>query len=138
MTRADVQVVHDFFAAWPSGESDPSAFREVLDRMTTEDLVYVEDPQWPGATSYEGRDAVAACWERYDEVLGGRPSAEIVEVREAGTRVVATVRIRGESRGLEVPFDHTWGYACEVRDGRISYFRAYLDPDRAIAEAEAE
>ena len=28
-------------------------------------------------------------------------------------------------------YDHTWGYVFRVRDGRISYWRAYFEPDDA-------
>jgi len=32
-----------------------------------------------------------------------------------------------------VPFDHLWAYRFRMRGGRIAWFRAYLDPDEALA-----
>ena len=127
MTEADpAAVVRRFFEALSRG--DPG-------ELMHDEIVYAEDPKWPGSDVYRGREAVAACWASYEEVLGSETRVSIVEVRRAGDQVVAVVEVAGRSRETGIPFDHTWGYVCRTEGERLSYFRAYLDPAEAAADA---
>jgi ketosteroid isomerase-like protein len=60
---------------------------------------------------------------------------ELMEVHEAGDRVVAVVRelARGRSSGVEV--DSLWGYLISVVDGKLKRVEAYRDPAAALAAA---
>jgi ketosteroid isomerase-like protein len=93
----------------------------------------VEDPSWPGSSTYRGRDEVRRTFEGYMEVLGGSMSLE--EVQEGSDGVCAVVIVEGRSAGAEIPWKQRWAYHCRVRDGRLSYFRAYLDVDEAKRDA---
>lgn len=100
------------------------------------DVEYVEDPRWPGASRYRGRDAVLRCFQSYMEVLGPAEGGEVGEVSlervvDAGERLVPFVRFRGRSPA-GVPHEHLWAYVVEVRDGRIVYFRAFYEPEEAL------
>jgi ketosteroid isomerase-like protein len=101
------------------------------------EIEYVEDPKLPGASSYRGRDEVLRCWQGYLEVLGAESdiAIEVEDVIDAGERIVALVRFRGETPGGEMPFDHAWGYVVGIRDGRIAFVRAYYEPSEALAAA---
>ena len=123
----DEQIVRRFFEELVGG---PAA----LERIAHEDVVYVEDPVWPGAGTYQGRPAVVECWSRYDELLGVDAALDVAEVSASGGAVVAVVRMRGRARDSGVPYDHTWGYVCRTREGRVAYFRAYFDPSEARRE----
>jgi len=67
--------------------------------------------------------------------MGEAVTASVTDVRNSGDQVVATVRVGGLTRGSGVPFDHTWGYVCETKDGKLSYFRAYFDRAEALKAA---
>jgi anti-anti-sigma factor len=41
-----------------------------MQRLAHQDVVYVEDPKWPGHDIYRGQEAVAECWSRYDQLIG--------------------------------------------------------------------
>ena len=99
------------------------------------DVEYVEDPRWPGAGSFRGQDAVGARFREYLEDLGAIPRLVVEHVRETPGGLVSLVRVSGSTpRGL--PFDHLWAYRFRMREGRIVWFRAFVDPDEAMTAAE--
>jgi ketosteroid isomerase-like protein len=101
------------------------------------EIEYVEDPRLPGASSYNGRDAVVRCWRSYLDVLGDEDDIAITveDVLDVGERQVPLVRFRGHARTSRVPFEHLWGYVVEVREERIAYLRAYYEPGEALEAA---
>jgi ketosteroid isomerase-like protein len=99
------------------------------------DVEYVEDPKWPGAMGFRGFEAVGARFREYVDDLGADAELVLEDVRDTPRGMVSLVRTRGTSpNGL--PFDHLWGYRFRMRDGRVVWFRAYLDPAEALGEAE--
>ena len=80
-----------------------------------EDVEYQEDPMWPGAGTYAGRDAVTRRWEEYVDVLG--PTTEMT---------------RGTT---PAPHERLWGYLVRMQDGKLRHIRAYYDPDEALRAA---
>jgi ketosteroid isomerase-like protein len=100
------------------------------------DIVYVEDPRWPGAGQYEGRDAVLRCFQSYVEALGAgdEVSVSVERIHDAGRHQVPFVRFQGRSPS-GVPHEHLWAYLVETRDRRIVYLRAYYDPEEALEAA---
>ena len=128
MSGENVEAVRRFFEAFLDGP-------EGLRRVASHDVVYVEDPKWPGAGSYRGLESVMECWSKYDELMGDEASASVLDLRDAGDAVVAVVRVSGQTRDAGVPYDHTWGYLCRTENGKVTYFRAYFDPREALEEA---
>jgi ketosteroid isomerase-like protein len=99
------------------------------------DVAYVEDPKWPGAASFHGYEAVGRRFREYVDDLGADAELVLEDVRDTPEGLVSLVRTRGTSpNGL--PFDHLWAYRFRMRDGRVVWFRAYLDPAEALGEAE--
>jgi ketosteroid isomerase-like protein len=98
------------------------------------EIRYVEDPRWPGASTYEGRDAVLDCFKRYMEVLGhdGDFVVTVERVFDAGARQVPFVRFESRASASGLPHEHVWGYVVEVRDERLIYLRAYYEPAEAL------
>jgi ketosteroid isomerase-like protein len=98
------------------------------------DVEYVEDPVWPGASTYKGRDAVLVCFENYLDALGDADDMVVTVERvfDAADRHVAFVRVRSRASASGVPHEHLWGYVAEVREARIVYFRAYYEPEQAL------
>jgi ketosteroid isomerase-like protein len=98
------------------------------------EIEYVEDPKWPGSSSFRGREEVLRVRNGYLEVFR-IVGMEVQDVIDAGDQAVALVRVSGISKSADVPFDHVWAYACRVSDGKLAYQRAYWEPDEALAAA---
>jgi ketosteroid isomerase-like protein len=99
-----------------------------------EHIVYEEDPLWPGAGTYRGRDAVIARFREYEEQLG-QGEATTDEIVELPGGVVIVWRHSGVTPGSGVPFEHRWAWLVQERDGKAVRIRAYFAPDEAIAAA---
>lgn len=126
MSQEGVEVVRKAFGAGLGLE-------ETAETYWHPDVEYVEDPHWPGATRYKGRDAVLRRFQSYFEILGPGEDGEVIveQVFDAGERQVPLIRFRGRSAS-GVPHEHLWAYVVEVRDGRIVYFRAYYEVGEAL------
>lgn len=125
----NVEVVRSFFEAFVTEGLDAAAAR-YLDR----DAEYVEDPVWPGASSYRGRDEIVACFKGYTEALGGEAAwtLTVENVVDGGERQVAFVRLASVGSASGVPHEHLWGYATRVKEGRVIHFRAYYEAAEAL------
>lgn len=98
------------------------------------DVVYEEDPRWPGAGTFEGQAAVLARFREYEQQLGaGRASSDRVELLPGG--LVSIFRHAGMTTGAGVPFEHRWAWVIRMRDGKAAHIRAYVDPDEAVSSA---
>ena len=126
MSRENAALVH---AAWEASGDLQSMAR----KYWHPDIEYVEDPQWPGASTYRGRDAVVARFQEYEDTLavGGGWRASVEDVVDAGDRQVALVRSSSRSAS-GVPHEHLWGYVVKVRDRRVVYLRAYYQAADAL------
>ena len=87
-----------------------------------------------GAPVYRGYDGMRQMMDDFFDVLD-EIHFEITEIRELGDRVVGVgwIRTRGKASGVET----TSPYAnlAEVRDGKGTRIRGYLDVDEALAAA---
>jgi ketosteroid isomerase-like protein len=95
--------------------------------------VEVYDPDLPPGT-YIGPDAVRRVAE---QLMSGFRNVEIksFELLPAGDRVVALLHTaaRGEREDLEVEMRDA--HTITIRDGKITYWRLYLDQKEALADA---
>ena len=128
MSQENVEVVRKAF--------DGAGARSIEQTAKTfwhPDITYVEDPRWPGASTYKGRDAALRCFKQYMESLGREEDFDlrVERVFDAGERQVPFVRVHGTSTS-GVPHEHLWGYVVEVKEGLIAYFRAYYWPWDAL------
>ena len=95
-----------------------------------DDVVYEEDPRWPGAGTYRGRSAVVARFREYEEQLGhGAVTAESVD--ERGEDILLVFRHSGVTPGADLPFEHRWAWVVQLREGKAVHIRAFLDPEDA-------
>ncbi len=103
----------------------------VLPYYTDDAEVY--DPDLPPGT-YRGRKAVSRVIEM---LISGFDDVEIRDFRllPAGDRVVALLHTlsKGERYGLEV--ETRDAHTITFRDGKITYWRLYLDQAEALADA---
>jgi ketosteroid isomerase-like protein len=127
-------VVRGTFEAMSDARGTPIPQRDALmERWFTREVEYVEDETWPGSSAYRGRDSVRDAFAGYEEILGGDLTVE--DVRAGTDGLLAIIRYEGESTSASVPWEQRWGYHCRVRDGRISYFRAFADLEEAARAA---
>jgi ketosteroid isomerase-like protein len=102
-----------------------------------EDVVYEEDPLFPGASAYHGREGVLARFREYEEQLG--PSAvEIEDIVERPDGAVVIWRHSGVTPVSGVPFEQRWAWLVRERDGKAARIRAYIDPGEALRAAESD
>jgi len=129
MSQHDAEVVRRAFEGAGARGLDESA-----ELYWHPEVEYVEDPRWPGASRYKGRDAVLRCFQAYMEALGREEDLAITVERvvDAGHRQVPFVRVQSSASTSGVPHEHLWGYVVEVREERIAYFRAYYEPTEAL------
>ncbi len=129
MSEENVELVRQAFQG-------PPELVEVARTYWHPDVVYVEDPRWPGAARYQGRDEVLRCFQAYMEALGteGDMAVTVERIYDAGDRQVAFVRFQGRSAS-GIPHEHLWAYLVEVREGQIVYLRAYYQPEEALEAA---
>jgi ketosteroid isomerase-like protein len=132
MSRENVEVVGRAFD--PAAAAD---LQERAERYWHPTIEYVEDPRWPGASSYKGRDAVLRCWREYAEALGSEEdfTVTVERVLDAGECQVALIRFCSQGSASGVPHEHLWGYVVGVQDGRIAYLHAYYEPSEALEAA---
>jgi ketosteroid isomerase-like protein len=102
-----------------------------------EDVVYEEDPRFPGGGIHRGRDAVLARFREYEEQLG-HGDVTIESVDDRGDYVLLVWRHSGTTPGAALPFEHRWAWLVRLRDGKPVHIRAFFDPDEARREAEPE
>jgi len=133
VSAADVEILGQMWGEL--GRSAPKEVpREAAERWWHPEIEYVEDPRWPGSSTYRGRDEVIDAWNGYLEVLGSTEMT-VERIIDAGEEAVALVRVCGVSKGADVPFEHLWAYVCRVRDGQLVYQRAYWDTQEALDAA---
>ena len=135
MSAADTETIRQMWEEIAGGLPEETAWKAAIERWWHPELLYEEDPKWPGAGAYRGRDEVRAVFEGYAEVMG-TATFSVEGIAASDDDVVVLVRVKGDS-AAGVPWDHLWGYLCRTRAGQLEYLRAYWDPDEALADAGA-
>jgi hypothetical protein len=135
MSEENVELVRNWWAEtsdWFNDprRGDPEWLAEISARYAADDVVYEEDPVWPDADTYRGRDAILKRFLEYFEVLG-MERIDVGEIFDAGDDLVF-LEFRahmglGADSGESVSF--LWGYTIKVEQGRVVRFRAWFDPE---------
>jgi ketosteroid isomerase-like protein len=107
---------------------------DVLGRVLDSDVEYVEDPAWPGAGTYRGRDWVLARFREYWETVAFEPPKllDLIEV-PGGLIIVYCVEGTGQESGT--PFHQDIAWTTEMHDGVIERIEVDFDPSRALRRA---
>lgn len=103
----------------------------VLPYYTDDAEVY--DPDLPPG-SYRGRDAIGRVIEM---LVSGFEDVEIRDFRllPAGDRVVALLHTRSRSERDDLEVETRDAHTITFRDGKITYWRLYLDQAEALTDA---
>jgi ketosteroid isomerase-like protein len=83
---------------------------------------------------YRGREGIEKFLAEVDETWQEfRPMPE--EYRDLGDRVLALGRLKTRGRASGVPTDSPWGGIYDMRGGKVSRIRTYLDHGEALQAA---
>jgi ketosteroid isomerase-like protein len=98
------------------------------------DDVEVYDPDLPGNGTYRGRDALRGLLEQF---LNGAERTQVrgYELLPAGDRVVALTRTYTRGEGGDPEVEMRDAHTMTFRDGKIVYWRLYLDRREALTDA---
>jgi limonene-1,2-epoxide hydrolase len=128
-------------------EANVETYRRIIEAFNHEGVegamryydedVEVYDPDAPPDQEYRGREAVGRF---LAQLVEGMAEVEVrsFELIPAGDRVVGLLHTysRGPDGGPEV---EVWdAHTLTFRDGKLVYWRAYLDPNEALADAGVE
>jgi ketosteroid isomerase-like protein len=84
---------------------------------------------------YRGREGIEAFLGEVDETWEEfRPVPE--EYRDLGDRVLGLGRLRTRGRASGAPSDSPWGGVYDLREGKVSRIRTFLDHDEALRAAD--
>lgn len=91
------------------------------------------DPDAPNGGGFRGRDAIASFIQQLVE--GAEVSARELRFLSAGDRVVGIVQSRRSRSEDGTEVGMVEAHTVTFSDGKIVYWRAYLDPAEALADA---
>lgn len=125
MSHGNVERLRRGYEAWDRGDLD--ATFEFIDP----DFEFHEDPLFPEAAVFHGRDAVRryfeGFWEEWEDVR-----VQLEDVLECGDdRLLAFVRVRARGRGSGVEVDMGLAHLWTARDGMAVRMDAFFDRARA-------
>jgi ketosteroid isomerase-like protein len=97
------------------------------------DDVEIYDPDLPEG-SYRGPEAVRRAVEL---LVSGFEKVQIKDFRllSAGDRVVALLHTRAKGEQVDLEVEQRDAHTVTFRDGKIAYWRVYLDQGEALADA---
>jgi ketosteroid isomerase-like protein len=125
-------------------ETNVEIYEQVLEAFNNEgidgvlpyfaDDVEVYDPDLPGNGTYRGRDALRGLLEQF---LNGAEQTQVrgYELLPAGDRVVALTRTYARAEGGDPEVEMRDAHTMTFRDGKIVYWRLYLDRREALTDA---
>jgi ketosteroid isomerase-like protein len=106
-----------------------------LDGLTTPDFEWFPAMAVSlGTDVYRGRDGIAAYFRDSSEVWEDLRAVDVA-FRDLGDRVLVLSRFAGRGRGSGVGVDAPLGIVFDLRGGKVSRIRAYLDHGEALRAA---
>jgi ketosteroid isomerase-like protein len=136
MSQENIEVVRrwmDEWVEWFNSRREAKELARINDQYTAADVVYEEDPVWPDAGLFRGREAVLRRFLEYPDLMhiAGMSRGEITDTGDA---VLAELRIEMLGSGAGA-VEFVWTYTMQVEDGRVTHVRAWYDPDQAARAA---
>ena len=88
------------------------------------------------ATVYRGHDDVRRM---FGEIRDAFPEIriELSDVRDLGDRILGIGHMETRGKASGVVTDTPWGFVAHLRDGKLLRVQTYLDPEEALADADA-
>jgi ketosteroid isomerase-like protein len=128
MSEENVQVVRQLTDVMDR-EGFAAAFPVFLE-AAHQDVEWREDPAWPGAAHYRGRDQVRqVILDRMDTLDFEQRTEELIPVDD---KVVTLVRWRGRGRASGAEAEISLAIVWTVREQAITRIEFFLDRDAAL------
>ena len=126
MSRANVEIVRQAIEAVNSGGPDAG-----LD-IYTPDVEFREDPKFPEAQTYRGREAVVRNFHEFRAAFEDY-HLDIEELRDVGeNRVLALLQESAKGRSSGLPVSRRPGLVVTLRGDRVACLEIYLNSDDAL------
>jgi len=137
MSQENVEIVRNWLDAWVdwfNSQRDPDRLARIGSQYMAPNVTYEEDPVWPDAGAFRGRNAVLRRFTEYIDLvhIEGLRREEVID---AEGLVLAEVRIAMLGADAREAVEFLWTYTVRVEDGRVAHFRAWYDPDGAARAA---
>jgi ketosteroid isomerase-like protein len=127
------EVMQGVFTAFMSMDvRSLDAWRALANDWWDEDIEMVEDPRWPGAGEFHGREQVVARFHEYFQQLDDG-DVQLLAVHGSGSERVLELMMRARGSGSGAPVEQLWGWRVRLVNGRLAAIRAYLDVQEALA-----
>jgi ketosteroid isomerase-like protein len=131
MSQENVEIVKRFVDAFNERE------RETFAAMTTPDFEWTTSMMAVEGEVFWGREGIDTYFERMREVWDDfRGFAE--DYRDLGDRVLSLGWLEGRGRASGVPVSTPLAILFDIRGGKVSRMRSYLDQDEAMRAAGLE
>jgi ketosteroid isomerase-like protein len=126
----NVELAHRTYAALNGRDLD--AFLALMDPEVELKTRFME---MEGEDYFRGHSGVREWWER---LLAVFPDfrAEVVELRDGGDRMVASVRVQAHGLDSGAPIDQVIWQAVTVRDGAVTWWRNFGTEAEALEAVE--
>jgi ketosteroid isomerase-like protein len=126
-TQENVQIVKDFFAAMGGN-------RQALLALAAEDIEWIIPGEgWPLADTHRGHAGLTALLQKASEsveISYPKPPEFVAQ----GDRVLVVGFATGKIKATNKTFEDNWVFAINVRNGKLTNIREYIDT-QALARA---
>ena len=133
MSRENVEVLRGYLGMRIDALDD-----RALDRVMQvfhPEVEFREDPKFPEARVYRGRDTLRAYARRFSAELDAF-SWEVEDILDADDdQVLVLLRVRGRGKGSGAEFDTRAGWVLTLTEARVVRVDAYLDRREALEAA---
>jgi ketosteroid isomerase-like protein len=134
MSQENVEVVRRAIGAMSFDAAEDDKREASVERLAS-DVEFVEDPRFPEARTYRGRDDVLGYFEQFVEQFESYRFT-VEELLDAGEDdVLACLRIEGRGKGSSAEFDVRGGWVFTVGEGEVIRIRAYYERAAAFEAA---
>ena len=132
MSQENVEIVRRAFDG-----AGARSIEQTAETFWHPDITYVEDPRWPGASTYKGRDAVLRCFKQYMEALGREEDfvfrVDLERIQEVGANQVLTfMNVTATGRASGLPSETPTANVYELAKGKIRHLHIFADRQQAL------
>jgi ketosteroid isomerase-like protein len=124
MSQEKVELVRRYYAAWNVGGLD------AVRGFWSDDFQWHDAPGMPDGAVYEGPDAVAEHFGELNETLG-LMKVNVEALASAGDEVFVRLRVHIDAPLGGIGIDGRIYESVQVREGKLSRIRLYLDESDA-------
>ena len=129
MPPVNIELVRQVNAAFSSGEID-----DILAMLHPEFETIVGPELSAEPDAYKGHDGVRRYFDSFRDAMD-QIRFDPFRLREAGTSVVAAVRLSARGRFTGIPVEQRLGQVWTIRDGKVIGVRSFLTYDEALRAA---